>query len=145
MLPFLLTPCLDDAYNTVIWSIAETAMTIVATSIPVLRVFFKQAVNSAIESYQNSSGVSKARGNPANTASTAAQVSLRRLSKRTTNDTMLENCSKESLVDGSGSGSSKGYPELEELVVDEHTGRVTVATPESIPDPSEQKVLQWPL
>jgi hypothetical protein len=131
-----------DAYNHVIWSVADTAMTIVATSIPVLRVFFKQAVNSAIENYHNSSDQSKANTSPSNPVNTIGQVSLRRSSKRTTNT--ADSLSKESLVDVLG-GRSKGYVELEDLVVDENTGRVTALTPESVPDSKEHKVSQWPL
>jgi hypothetical protein len=55
-----------------------------------------------------------------------------------------QSLSKESLVDVLG-GRSKGYVELEDLVVDENTGRVTALTPESVPDSKEHKVSQWPL
>ncbi|RAR02644.1 hypothetical protein DDE83_008520 [Stemphylium lycopersici] len=42
----------DDAYNSVIWSVAEAAMTMVATSIPVLRVFVRRASNTAMENFR---------------------------------------------------------------------------------------------
>jgi cation transport regulator ChaB len=119
-------------------------MTIVATSIPVLRVFFKHAVNSAIETYQNSSGRNRTRNNTSNTASTVAQVSLRRSSKLSMEtNSVVEKGSKESIIDNRR--RSKGYLELDDVVIDERTGRVTVATPESVSDPTEQKVPQWPL
>ncbi|KAH5059800.1 hypothetical protein HBI73_208890 [Parastagonospora nodorum] len=135
-----------DAYNTVLWSFAETAMTIVATSIPVLRVFLKQAVTSVIESYNNSSGRSgNSRINPENTASTFADVSKRRMSKRRTdtNLTGFTNISKESLVETDRS-TSKGYLELDDLTASESIRRVPTATPESM-NPTEQHVSQWPL
>jgi hypothetical protein len=112
-------------------------MTIVATSIPVLRVFFKQAVNLAIENYHNSSSKSRSKTGPSKPASTIAQVSLRRSSKRTT-DT-ADDYSNESLEDVLGR-VSKGHMELEDLVVDENTGRVTTSTPESTPNAAEHRV-----
>jgi hypothetical protein len=119
-------------------------MTIVATSIPVLRVFFKHAVNSVIETYQNSSGRNRTRNNTSNTASTVAQVSLRSSSKLSMGtNSVAEKGSKESIMDSRR--RSKGYLGLDDLVVDEHTGCVIVATPESVSDPTEQKVPQWPL
>ncbi|CAN9233861.1 unnamed protein product, partial [Alternaria alternata] len=41
-----------DAYNSVIWSVAEASMTMVATSIPVLRVFVRRVTNSAMENFR---------------------------------------------------------------------------------------------
>jgi hypothetical protein len=43
------------------------------------------------------------------------------------------------------SRSSKGYLQLDDLVVDETTGRVTAATPDTITDHPEQQISQWPL
>lgn len=121
-------------------------MTIVATSIPVLRVFLKQAVTSVIESYNNSSGRSgKSRINPQNTASTVADVSKRRMSKRPTdtNLTGFTNISKESLVDTDRS-MSKGYLEMDDLAADEGMRRVPTATPDSM-NSTQHHVSQWPL
>jgi cation transport regulator ChaB len=105
-------------------------MTIVATSIPVLRVFFKQAVNSAIETYQNSSSRSKSRNHTTSAPSTA-NVSLQRSSKR-----RADNYSAGSFSDVLGKGG-KNYLELEDLVVDEETGRVTALSPAPVPDGRE--------
>ncbi|KAG9187520.1 hypothetical protein G6011_05391 [Alternaria panax] len=131
-----------EAYNSVIWSTAETAMTIVATSIPILRVFFKQAVNEAMSNYHNSSSRSKTKStasgstpsNPSNNASSLAHDNIRRLSKKTTQTT--GHTSTESLFkdDDVYQGRKDGYIELDDLVVDEKTGRVTALTPDSLPD-----------
>jgi len=121
-------------------------MTIVATSIPVLRVFLKQAVTSVIESYNNSSGRSgKSRTNPENTVSTAADISKRRMSKRPTDTTLtgFTNISKESLVD-TDRRLSKGYLELDDLAADECIRRVPTATPDSM-NTTQHHVSQWPL
>jgi hypothetical protein len=134
--------CADDAYNSVIWSVADSATTIVATSMPVLRVFFQRAVNSAIETYQNSSGRGKSRNDPTATASTRAEVSLCQSSKRETD--AIDVYSQESLEDHVGR-DSKGYFGLEDLIVDEDTGRVSAATPESTMDAVEHRVPEWPL
>lgn len=45
----------DDATKSVIWSAAESAMTIVATSIPVLRAFINKKIGSAISYIRSSS------------------------------------------------------------------------------------------
>jgi hypothetical protein len=52
--------------------------------------------------------------------------------------------SKESLVDVSGRRSSSNL-ELDDLVVDENTGRVTAATPDSLRDMPERHMSFWPL
>ncbi|KAI4622512.1 uncharacterized protein J4E87_006454 [Alternaria ethzedia] len=146
-----------QAYNSVIWSTADTAMTVVATSIPVLRVFFKQAVNTAISHYHNStnrSNKSKSTGtgstpsNPSNNASTLANQSARRLNKNTSRT--LENTSTDSLFkdDDLERGPKEGYIELDDLIVDEKTGRVSAATPESLPESMSRAHLHgddWPL
>jgi hypothetical protein len=114
-------------------------MTIVATSIPVLRVFFKQAVNQAMTNYHNSSSRSKSKSaasgstpsNPSNNSSALARDNIRRMSKKTM-DT-LGHTSTDSLVDDLERGPKEGYIELDDLVVDEKTGRVTASTPESLP------------
>ena len=130
----------DDAYNSVIWSVADVAMTIVATSMPILRVFVTKAVNSAIETYHNSSSRSKSRSEPSRATSKGADVSLRQSCKRVT-DT-VETRSRD-LLENRLAPDSKGYLELEDRVVDERTGRVTVATPESITDVTEHQVPEW--
>lgn len=109
-------------------------MTIVATSMPVLRVFVHRAVTSAIDTYNSSRD--KSRNGTSRAASTGADVSFRQSQKSSKRNTES--------VDTISRGS-KGYLELEELVVDETTGRVTVLTPESIPDSIEQKEASWPL
>ncbi|KAL5120372.1 hypothetical protein ACEQ8H_001662 [Pleosporales sp. CAS-2024a] len=135
----------DDAYHTVIWTVAETSMTIIATSIPVLRVVFKHAVHSAIDGYNRSTdGGTKSRTHPIDTES-GALAHIPRMSKRPMG-MIVKDCSKESLVDGTRKFSHlEDYLEMEDIVVDERTGRVTAVTPESIQDPTEQKASQWPL
>jgi hypothetical protein len=110
-------------------------LTIVATSMPVLRVFVQRAVTSAIDTYSNSSR-EKSRFQLSKSATTGADISFQQPSNsnnKTTNSVEML------------SRSSKGYLELEGLVVDEITGRVTAATPETITDHPEQKISQWPL
>jgi hypothetical protein len=145
----------DEAYNSVIWSTADTAMTIVATSIPVLRVFFKQAVNTAVSNYHNSSSRSRSKyiasrsiqSNPSNNAgSRAHDISGRRLNKNTART--LKNTSTDSLVADLESGTRRGHIELDDLVVDEKTGRVTARTPNAIPDSmscTHSHEQDWPL
>jgi hypothetical protein len=99
-------------------------------------------VNSAIETYQNSSSGSKSRTDPSNPSSTLAHASVRRSDKNTIGTT--DNMSKESLVDVSGRRSSSNL-ELDDLVVDENTGRVTAATPDSLRDMPERHMSFWPL
>jgi hypothetical protein len=122
-------------------------MCVVATSIPVLRVFFKQAFNSATERY-NSSGRSKSRntdpskhvcsncgaGGSANTKSVTSKVS----SKKTLDSNLTESFSGESMKSVIGK-REKNYVELDDLLVDDETGRVTTATPESFPAVPEQR------
>jgi hypothetical protein len=135
----------DDSYNSIIWSAAESAMAIVATSIPVLRVFLKQVV----ENYQTTQGTrgsrsSKSRNNGSSNNSTALSNRLQRANKK--NPAMSEKSSnEESLVDVSVERDSKSFMEMEDLVVDEATGRVTMRTPDTLPDASERHVSTWPL
>lgn len=109
-------------------------MTIVATSMPVLRVVVTKAVNSAIFTYQNSSSRSRnqSRMEKSTAKSTGAEISLRPSSKN---------------LDNRVGQDSKGYLELDEmdLVVDERTGRITAATPDSVADVVERKKADWPL
>ncbi|KAL1801319.1 hypothetical protein ACET3X_001661 [Alternaria dauci] len=146
-----------EAYNSVIWSTAESAMTIVATSIPILRVFFKQAVNEAMSNYHNSWSRSRSKShasgstpsNPSNNASSLARDNIRRLSKKTSRIT--GNTSTDSLFrddDTVKPGPKEGSIELNDLVVDEKTGRVTASTPESLPDSitcAHMHAVDWPL
>jgi hypothetical protein len=138
----------DDSYNSIIWAAAETAMCVVATSIPVLRVFFKQAINSATDRY-NSSGRSKSRNtNPSKhvcsncgaggSASTQKSANVRQSSKKTLDSNLTESFSGESMKSVIGK-REKNYVELDDLLVDEETGRVTNATPESFPAVPEQR------
>jgi hypothetical protein len=106
-------------------------MCIVATSIPVLRVVFKQAFNSAITGYTGQSKSSKSRSNPSNPASVANRMSSRQISKKT-----------EILVSGESSKDVFGkqqYVEMDDLEIDEH-GRVTSSSSEVRPDSSEHHV-----
>ncbi|USP80353.1 hypothetical protein yc1106_07627 [Curvularia clavata] len=130
-----------DATKSVIWSSAEAAMTIVATSIPVLRVFFKQAVNTAMASYQNSSRERKTRTHGSNLSGMGESSNASRLGSKhlktegtlvSTNKrrSTLGNVSQESLVDVSGK-SQEAYLEMDNLIVDPVTGRVTLANPGS--------------
>jgi len=147
----------DAAYNSVIWSAAESAMTIVATSIPILRVFFKQRIQEVITSYQNSSSRSKSRTNAtgsnpthaSHNASALARESQRRSRRNTTHT--LEHNSTDSLVVDLERGSKEDHIELDNLVVDEKTGRVAALTPET-PEPIPDSILpiqmhdeHWPL
>jgi hypothetical protein len=130
----------DESYKSIIWAVAECAMTIVATSIPVLRVVFKQALNSAIAGYTGQSKASKSRSNPSNTASLQNRMSTRQLSKKTPDISV----SGESMKDVFG-GGSQHYVELDDLVVDEATGRITSSSPDARPDSSERHVPNWPV
>ncbi|KAF3043621.1 hypothetical protein E8E11_008898 [Didymella keratinophila] len=77
---------LSCAYNSIIWSAADTSMTIVATSMPVLRVVVTKAVSSAIETYHNSSGRSRnqSRMEKSTAKSTGVNISLRQSNKKAT-------------------------------------------------------------
>jgi hypothetical protein len=109
-------------------------MTIVATSIPVLRVFFKQAVNTALSNYHNSSSRSKSKSTTAsNPGSTVPRDHARRASKTGTHGGEHTSSSTESLVEDLERGHKREEFELEDLVVDEKTGRVTMKTPDSMP------------
>jgi hypothetical protein len=113
---------------------------------PVLRVVVTKAVNSAIDTYQNSSSRSRNRSRMDNSIakSTGADISLRQSSKKTT-DTLQS--SNQEFLDNRVGQNSKGYLELDEidLVVDERTGRITVATADSVADTVERKKADWPL
>jgi len=76
--------------------------------------------------------------------STGADISLRQSNKKTT-DTFRS--SNQDFLDDRIGQDSKGYLELDEidLVVDERTGRITVATPDSVADTVERKKAEWPL
>ncbi|KAF3032715.1 hypothetical protein E8E12_002246 [Didymella heteroderae] len=128
-----------ESYKAIIWAVAECAMTIVATSIPVLRVVFKQAFNSAIAGYTGQSKASKSRTNPSNAASLQNRMSTRQFSKKTPDISV----SGESTKDVFGSGSQH-YVELDDMVVDDQ-GRVTSSSPDARPDSSERHVPNWPV
>jgi hypothetical protein len=134
----------DDSYKSIIWAMAECSMTIVATSIPVLRVVFKQVVNSAIEGY-NSSGPSKASKasksstNPSN-AGSSRNRDLRRQSNKRMTDISI---SGESVKDVFGRGS-QNYVELDDLA-DKEPGRITASTPDSLRNASEHHAPDWPV
>ena len=48
-------------------------------------------------------------------------------------------------VFGRGSRRSEHYVELDDLTVDEETGRVTASSPESLQDHAERRVPNWPV
>ena len=141
IIPYHSLTNVDAAYNSVIWSAAESAMTIVATSIPILRVFFKTRIQEVITSYQNSSSRSKSRTNAtgsnptqaSHNASALARESQRRSRRNTTHT--LEHNSTDSLVVDLERGSKEGHIELDDLVVDEKIRRVAALTPESPESP----------
>lgn len=139
----------DESYKSIIWAVAECSMAIIATSIPVLRVVFKNALNSAIEGYTGSSGCksrSKSRSYPSNPASLGNRMSTRQSSKKTPEITISGGCGESTEdVFGRGSNGSKNYVELDDLAVDEETGRVTASSPESLPDHTERHVPNWPV
>lgn len=126
---------LDDAVASVLWSMAETAMTIVATSIPVLRVFFKRAVNTARDYYSTSDRTKKT--NQGNAASMLAHGSGMRTIRKTTHVDQSFS-SNNSMADVLRRGS-KTYVELDDLAVGEKTSRVTASIPESVPESTDQK------
>ena len=155
-IPHQLLTEVDEAYNSIIWSAAESAMTIVATSIPILRVFFKQRIQEVLTSYHNSSSRSKSRTNasgsnptnPSHNGSALTRESQRHSRRNTTY--RLEHSSTDSLVVDLERGSKEGHIELDDLVVDEKTGRVAtlnVDSPESISGstlPLKMHDEQWP-
>ncbi|ENI00973.1 hypothetical protein COCC4DRAFT_65104 [Bipolaris maydis ATCC 48331] len=133
-----------ESYKSIIWAVAECSMAIVATSIPVLRVVFKHALNSAIEGYTSSSrskSRSKSRSYPSYAVSLKNQMSTRQSSKKTPEITVSGECG-ESLeeVFRHGSNGSQNYLELGDLAVDEQTGRITASFPESVSDHAERHV-----
>ncbi|OAK93865.1 hypothetical protein IQ06DRAFT_287418 [Phaeosphaeriaceae sp. SRC1lsM3a] len=129
-----------ESYKSIIWAVAECAMTIVATSIPVLRVIVKQAFNTAIAGYTTGSKSSKSRTNPSNAATLQNRKSTLQFSKKTPDVSVTGDSAKD--VFGSG---SQHYVELDDLVVDEQTGRVTSGSPDARPDSSERHVPKSPL
>jgi hypothetical protein len=134
-MPKLLLTSIDESYKSIIWAVAECAMTIVAISIPVLRVVFQQAFNSAMTGYTGHSKASKSRTNPSNTASLPNRLSTRQFSKKTPDISVSGGSGKE--VFG---GGSQHYVELDDLVVDEQTKRVTSSLSDTRPDSSERHV-----
>jgi hypothetical protein len=135
----------DESYNAIIWAVAECSMAIVATSIPVLRVVLKHAVNSALEGYTGSSrskSRSKSRSYPSKATSSGNRMSTRQSSKKTPDITVSGECG-DSVKEVFGRGSQGNYVELDDLAVDEETGRVTASSPESLPDHAERHVPEW--
>lgn len=107
-------------------------------SIPILRVFFKQAITH----YQTNSRQTKSATASTPTSSALANLSLRRSIKMPTS--IADNFSSDSRADVFGRHTSS-YLELDDLAVDEKTGRVSCKTPESVPDGPEQQPQQWPM
>ena len=71
-----LTSVIDDAVDTVIWSATESAATIIAASIPVLRKFLKEKITSAVTYVQGSTGRSKNSGQRTADQSNGAKQSV---------------------------------------------------------------------
>lgn len=109
-------------------------MTIVATSIPVLRVLLKEALNSAITGYTSQSKSSKSRTTPSSAATLQNRMSTLQFGKKTPDISV----GRESAKDVFG-GGSQHYVELDDLVVDDR-GRVTSSSPDTRPDSSEHHV-----
>lgn len=128
-----------ESYNAIIWAVAECAMTIVATSIPVLRVVLTQAFNSAVAGYTGQSSANKSRTNPSNVASLHNRLSTRQFSKKTPDISISGDSAKE--VFG---GGSQHYVELDDLPVDDQ-GRVISSSPDARPDSSERHVPNYPV
>jgi len=134
-----------ESYNAIIWAVAECSMAIVATSIPVLRVVLKHAVNSALEGYTGSSRTksrTKSRSYPSKATSSGNPMSTRQSSKKTPDITVSGECG-DSVKEVFGRGSQGNYVQLDDLAVDEETGRITASSPESLPDHAERHVPNW--
>jgi hypothetical protein len=114
-------------------------MTIVAISIPVLRVVFKQAFNSAIAGYTSQSKASKSRTDPSNVASLQNRISTRQFNKKTSDMSV----SGESANNVFGS-ESQHYVELEDLVVNDQ-GRAMSSYPDAQLDSYKRHVPNWPV
>ncbi|XP_014552832.1 hypothetical protein COCVIDRAFT_29836 [Bipolaris victoriae FI3] len=138
-----------ESYKSIIWAVAECSMAIVATSIPVLRVVFKHALNSAIEGYTGSSRCksrNKSRSYSSNPASSGNRMSTRQSSKKTPEITVNgEYGESMEEVFGRGSNRSQNDVELDDLTVNEETRHVTTSCPESPPDHAERHVPNWPV
>lgn len=114
-------------------------MAIVATSIPVLRVIFKQAINSAMEGYNSSnpSKGSKAGKSLSKNVLPRERAGVGQSSKRTTHISISEGSSKD--VFGRG---PKDYIELDDVVIDEGTERVTATSfTDILPNEPERNTL----
>lgn len=135
----------DESYKSIIWAVAECAMTIVATSIPVLRVLFKQALTTAIAGYTSQSKGSKgskSRTIPSNVANSQNRKSGLQFSKKTPDISVSGDSSK----DAFGSGSQH-YVELDDLVVDNEKNRKTSSSlsADARPESVERHVPKSPL
>jgi hypothetical protein len=116
-------------------------MAVVATSIPVLRVIFKQAFNSAVEGY-NSSGRSKGTKskNPSTIGSSRDRAAARQSSKKTTDTSASEETVKDVF------GRPRDYIELDDIAVEEESkGGGTASITESLPDAPERHAPNWPV
>lgn len=128
-----------ESYKAIIWAVAECSMTIVATSIPVLRVVFTQALSSAIAGYSDQGKTSKSRTNPSNAASIQNRMSTLQFSKKTPDISVSGDSAKDAF-----GGGSQHYVELDDVVVDDQ-GRVISSSPDARPDSSERHVPNWPV
>ncbi|KAF2996808.1 hypothetical protein E8E13_001694 [Curvularia kusanoi] len=122
-----------ESYNAIIWAVAECSMAIVATSIPVLRVVFKQAINSAITGYTSGNKSTRSRTNTSNAGTLQNRVSTLQFSKKTPDISVNGDSTKE----GFGS-ESRHYVELDDMAGDDQ-GRVTSSSTDARPDSFERQ------
>ncbi|KAF3006079.1 hypothetical protein E8E13_011053 [Curvularia kusanoi] len=122
-----------EAYKSIIWSAVDSSMSIVAISMPVLRVILQRAVSSAVGTYLNESR-KESRFENSKAARSGTNTSSKQFSsaKQTLDSVDLSN------------RSSKGYLELDDFMVDKTTARATVLSKEqhSKPNPSQHKAIQ---
>ncbi|CAI6339848.1 unnamed protein product [Periconia digitata] len=126
-----------ESYNAIIWATAECSMTIVAISIPVFRVFFKKAIQTARTGY--SSSKSRSRTDPSNNASAHNRISIRQFSKKTPDTLISDNFSKK----GFGS-ESQSYVQLDDLVINEQTQQRRATSSSSSDAQPDSSVRQIP-
>jgi hypothetical protein len=69
-------------------------------------------------------------------------MSTRQSSKKTPDITVSGECG-DSVKEVFGRGSQGNYVQLDDLAVDEETGRITASSPESLPDHAERHVPNW--
>lgn len=152
----------DDTYKSLIWSVAESSMTMVATSIPVLRVFFQRTIKSVTgqsSQYNSSNQYSQScsRKGCSNFAKSSSGLSSKCLdcsrtprpsnsgSAHLTKTGAVDCISEEELMAENESRRERNI-EMDNLVIEDGRGRASARTPESFPSPEgNQKMEPWPL